>query len=125
MDETPDPRQQANAKLEARRQRIHNLRVRIAAVAVALFIAAWVGLYVQLVTGNDPALAGPVTPTTQSADPEATTDDSADDGWSDASSAGGWSDGTASSTDAWADDGTSSAQSASSAQPATVTSRQS
>jgi hypothetical protein len=40
----------------ARRARIRRLRVRVAAGATALFFALFSGLYVQMATGNDPAL---------------------------------------------------------------------
>jgi hypothetical protein len=80
MSETSDPRERAAAKRAARGQRIHRLRVRIAAAAVALFIFTWGGLYIQLVSGHDPALASsPSSVATQSADPEVTIND----GWSD------------------------------------------
>jgi hypothetical protein len=38
-------------------------------VAVALFVAVWTGLYIQLVSGHDPALASEATPVAQSANP--------------------------------------------------------
>jgi hypothetical protein len=41
----------------ARRRRVHTLRMRVAAGATALFIALFSGLYVQMASGNDPALA--------------------------------------------------------------------
>jgi hypothetical protein len=92
MPDIGDPRQQAAGKRRAREQRIRDLRSRIVAVAVALFVAAWVGLYIQLVSGHDPAFAGAVAPVAQSADPEAAGDDSSDDGWSDAAVGNdGWS----------------------------------
>jgi hypothetical protein len=66
------------AKRRAREERIHRLRVRIAAAAVALFAFTWGGLYFQLVSGNDPALASSQSSVaTQSADPEVTNHD----GW--------------------------------------------
>jgi hypothetical protein len=115
MSETVDPRQLAADKRRAREERIHRLRMRIAAGAVALFVAAWAGLYVQLVSGNDPALAGDVTPVSQSADPTATAD-SSDDSWSDDGSADTWTDDTGS---------TDTTQSASSSQPDAVSTGQS
>jgi predicted metal-binding membrane protein len=112
MDETTDPRRRAADKRRAREQRMRDLRARVVAVAVALFVAAWAGLFIQLVSGHDPALAGEVAPVAQAADPEAATDDSADDGWSDGASADdGWSSSDTASTD--------------SSQPAAVTTRQS
>lgn len=76
MDEST-PRN-ATARL-ARERRIHTLRMRVVAIAVALFVAAWAGLFVQLISGHDPALASSTSSVaTQSADPSVT-----DDGWSD------------------------------------------
>ena len=51
MTQTPHP------ALAARRRRIHAIRVRVAAGAVALFLALFSGLYVQMASGHDPALA--------------------------------------------------------------------
>ncbi len=116
MSETTDPRQQAAGKRRAREERIRRLRMRIAAVAIALFVAVWTGLYVQLVSGHDPALASEAgTVATQSADPEVTTED---DGWSDEDA---WSDGTASSDGGDVAEDTSQASS----EPAAVTTGQS
>ena len=50
MTSTPHP------AVAARRARIRRIRARVAAGATALFIALFSGLYVQLATGNDPAL---------------------------------------------------------------------
>jgi hypothetical protein len=41
----------------ARRRRMHAIRTRVAAGAAALFIALFSGLYVQMASGHDPALA--------------------------------------------------------------------
>ena len=43
--------------LATRRERTQTLRRRVAALAVAIFVAAWAGIFVQLVGGRDPALA--------------------------------------------------------------------
>jgi hypothetical protein len=51
MTETTHP------AVAARRRRIHTIRVRVATGAVALFIALFSGLYVQLASGHDPALS--------------------------------------------------------------------
>ncbi len=40
----------------ARRRRVQAIRARVAALAAALFIALFGGLYVQMASGNDPAL---------------------------------------------------------------------
>ena len=39
------------------RQRVHNLRRRLVAGSVALFIALFAGITVQLASGHDPALS--------------------------------------------------------------------
>ena len=44
--------------IAARRARIRRIRARVAAGATALFIALFSGLYVQMASGNDPALGG-------------------------------------------------------------------
>lgn len=103
MPEIPDPRAQAAEKRRrAREQRIRDVRARVVGVAVALFVAVWAGLYIQLVSGNDPALADEPTPVTQSA---------TDDSWS--------------TDDTWSDDSASTDSESSSSQPAAVTTRQS
>ena len=53
-----------------RRAHVHRLRMRIAGVAVAVFLALWVVLFVQLATGRDPGLNdATATTVVQSADP--------------------------------------------------------
>ena len=47
---------QPHPAVAARRARIRRLRARVAAGATALFLALFSGLYVQMATGNDPAL---------------------------------------------------------------------
>ena len=49
---TPPP----HPALAARRARVRRIRARVAAGVTALFIALFSGLYVQMATGNDPAL---------------------------------------------------------------------
>jgi cytoskeletal protein RodZ len=96
MNESTDPRQRAVAARLVREQRIQTLRLRVLAIAVALFLAVWVGLYAQLVSGHDPALAKAATPVaTQSADPQV-----ADDGWSSPDQAGSTDSSASSSSDA-------------------------
>ncbi|HEY1537835.1 MAG TPA: hypothetical protein VGF63_00450 [Solirubrobacteraceae bacterium] len=96
MSESTDPRQRAVAARLVREQRIQTLRMRVLAFAVALFLTVWVGLYLQLVSGNDPALAKAATPVaTQSADPQV-----ADDGWSSQDQAGSTDSSASSSSDA-------------------------
>ncbi|HEV7808379.1 MAG TPA: hypothetical protein VGO80_21410 [Solirubrobacteraceae bacterium] len=103
-----EPLQPAAAARRARAQRIHALRLRIVALGVAIFVAAWVAIFVQLETGHDPALAKDLAPVAaQTADPDTTSD---------------WSD------DATASQPAGPAQSSSSAaasDPAAVTTRQS
>ncbi|HKG67104.1 MAG TPA: hypothetical protein VKB28_23750 [Solirubrobacteraceae bacterium] len=61
--------------LAARRARVRRLRARVAAGAIALFLALFAGLYVQMATGHDPALgAGSAQVATTST--TTTTDDS-------------------------------------------------
>lgn len=47
----------AKARLEARASHIRTIRRRVIAGALALFVATWVFITLQLVTGHDPALA--------------------------------------------------------------------
>ena len=47
----------AKARLEARARHIRTIRRRVIAGALALFVATWVFITLQLVTGHDPALA--------------------------------------------------------------------
>jgi hypothetical protein len=109
MSESPNPKPAARL---ARERRLHVLRMRIAAFAVATFVALWVGLYVQLVSGDDPALARDVAPVaTQSADPAATSD-------------GGRSTGAASAQSSEAS-GAGAVTTTQTQQPAAVTTRQS
>lgn len=44
-------------QLRARKRRVSQIRRRVAAIATAMFLATSGGIFVQLVTGNDPALA--------------------------------------------------------------------
>ena len=48
--------QTTHPAVAARRRRIHTNRKRVAAGAVAAFIALFSGLYVQMASGHDPAL---------------------------------------------------------------------
>jgi hypothetical protein len=57
MNRTPQPNQAAAERIAARRSRINRIRSRIAAGAVAVFIAAFAGLLVQLNSGQDPVLS--------------------------------------------------------------------
>jgi hypothetical protein len=64
------------------RQRIVQIRRRVAAVTVALFIALFSAIYVQMASGNDPALgtgASATTNTTSSGDSSASSGDTSPD----------------------------------------------
>jgi hypothetical protein len=52
-----DPKTLAKARVAARAARIRMIRRRVVAGALALFVAAWVFITLQLVSGNDPALS--------------------------------------------------------------------
>jgi cytoskeletal protein RodZ len=56
---SPNPNQQTVVaeRLRARRSRVRAIRKRVAGLAVATFLATSGAIFVQLVTGNDPALA--------------------------------------------------------------------
>lgn len=56
-----------NPRLAARRARVQRIRMRVAAGAAAVFVAVFGGLYGQLRSGNDPALAKSATATTTAA----------------------------------------------------------
>jgi hypothetical protein len=45
------------SRAAARRQRIHQIRVTVAGVALAVFIALFATIYVQMAAGRDPVLA--------------------------------------------------------------------
>jgi hypothetical protein len=79
MTQTPHP------AVAARRRRIHTIRVRVAAGAVALFLALFSGLYVQMAGGHDPALAK--SPTAQATSSSPSSDTSSGTTSSDSSSA--------------------------------------
>ncbi|MEA2195403.1 MAG: hypothetical protein QOG42_1837 [Solirubrobacteraceae bacterium] len=82
----PTARPDARAAAALRRARIDALRMRVAVIAVAGFLAVWAGLFVQLASGHDPGLNDGGATVVQSADP-AITDESAA-GASDAGAAG-------------------------------------
>ena len=71
-------------KLAARRRRIHRIRMTVAAVAAALFIAVFSTVYVQMAAGRDPALSASTSSqtaqvTTTSSDDSTTSSSSSDD----------------------------------------------
>ena len=71
---TPPP----HPAVAARRARVRRIRGRIAAAATALFLALFSGLYVQMATGNDPALgaeSAQVATATSSSDDTTTSSD--------------------------------------------------
>lgn len=122
MNERPDPRQRATAARRARAQRIHELRMRVVAGAVAIFVAAWTGIFVQLASGHDPALSrSAAAVATHTSDPDATTGDTS--GATGDSTATVTSSGSTSGEASSGDDGSGSAQTSSA--PAAVTTRQS
>lgn len=49
--------QAPSAGRQHRRARIAALRKRLLALALAVFVAAWIALFIQLTSGHDPALA--------------------------------------------------------------------
>ncbi len=53
---TVDPR--VAERLEARRRRVAAIRKRVVTIAATVFLALWAMIFVQLVSGHDPALAG-------------------------------------------------------------------
>jgi hypothetical protein len=62
------------------RQRILQIRRRVAAVAVTVFIALFSAIYVQMATGNDPALgSGTTTASTTSSTASSTGESSSSD----------------------------------------------
>ena len=54
-------------RLAARKRQVARIRKWVAGVAVSVFIALWVVLFAQLVSGHDPALAHGSSPKTASA----------------------------------------------------------
>jgi hypothetical protein len=69
-----DARALAGSRRSAMRHRVHRIRRAIAGLAAALFAAAFLGVYVQLASGHDPALSTkkPTTMTTTMAAPKKT-----------------------------------------------------
>ncbi len=68
--EREELKRQAQEKLVALRERGRRLRRRVLTVAAVGFVALWVAIFVQMVTGHDPAL-GPATATARPAAEEA------------------------------------------------------
>jgi hypothetical protein len=54
------PKDLARAKLAARRRRTSRIRNAVTAIAMAMFIAVFSVIYVQMASGNDPALGSSV-----------------------------------------------------------------
>lgn len=52
----PDPRALGRQRLAALRRRARRIRLTVTSLAVALFLAAFAGISVQLATGHDPVL---------------------------------------------------------------------
>ena len=74
---------QPHPAIAARRRRVHRIRTRVAAGAVSLFIALFSGLYIQMASGHDPALANQTAQVSQ-----ATTSSSSSGGTTSSSSGG-------------------------------------
>jgi hypothetical protein len=55
------PKDLAREKLAARRRRTSKIRNAVTAIAMAMFIALFSVIYVQMASGNDPALGSSVT----------------------------------------------------------------
>jgi hypothetical protein len=51
-----DARRLARQRVRARKQRTRGIRRRVVAITLSLFVAAWVAIFVNLVSGHDPAL---------------------------------------------------------------------
>jgi hypothetical protein len=58
-----DAKALARSRRDALRRRAHRIRRSVAAVSAALFVAAFLAIYVQLASGHDPALAARSTTT--------------------------------------------------------------
>ncbi len=84
MTQATDPRERAAAARLARSEQIYALRMRVVAIAVGLFLALWAGIFVQLISGRDPALANAAaTVSSQSTGQQIATDKQGgiDDAW--------------------------------------------
>lgn len=62
---TSQPGPDGTSKLAAHRARIAGLRKRFIAVSTAVFVAVWIAIFAQLVSGHDPALAAHSTTSSQ------------------------------------------------------------
>ena len=67
-----DPKTLARIRRDAMRQRARRIRRSVAGLTLALFTAAFVGIYVQLASGHDPALSKRQTTTSTTADESST-----------------------------------------------------
>jgi len=54
----------AQARMRTRRRKARRIRRTVVAFTVAAFIAAWLGIYTQMVLGKDPALSASAGTTT-------------------------------------------------------------
>lgn len=66
MPMTPDTKRLVDERLRARRRRSGRIRKRVLAAAGSTFVLAWGVIFVQLVSGHDPALAKRSTTSTSS-----------------------------------------------------------
>jgi uncharacterized membrane protein YgcG len=119
-----DAKTLATARLEARARRIRMIRRRVIAGALALFVATWVFITLQLVTGHDPALAKSSTTSavTPSSSPSASPSSS---GVSSTALTGNSSSGTSSSGSGTSSSGSGSSSGNSSSSGSSVTTSQS
>jgi cytoskeletal protein RodZ len=53
----PDPRRVAGERLRVRRRRVTMIRRRVLITALVLFVAIWGVIFLQLISGHDPALS--------------------------------------------------------------------
>jgi hypothetical protein len=115
-----DPKALARIRRDAMRQRARRIRRSVTGLALALFTAAFVGIYVQLASGHDPALSKRHTATTTAA--ASSTESSSGEAGSTSSeeASGGESTGSESSTES-----SSTGSEAATESPSAVTTRQS
>lgn len=121
--ETLPPRVLAARHAARRRHRLTRIRKTVAAVSLAVFIALFSGIYVQMALGRDPVLGHKAVAATTTTKTTSKASGAAASGSSGSSSASGWDDtssyGTSSPSTAQSSSGTTGAQ------PSAVTTSQS
>ena len=125
-----DPKALAASRREAMRRRAFRIRRSVTGLALALFTAAFVGIYVQLASGNDPALTSAAkrhaTTTSTSAASTATSGSESSSGSTSSGEASGEGGESSSSTgEESSSESTSAGTEASSESPSAVTTSQS